>query len=249
MGKVEDLDIKLYGSLYDPCSADKPIDVWNEIKVDRDVLCKAIEVERDKWDEEDTVKAPCIVDCILDYPEQVDEDIYSMLVNIIYSNRDIARIFVGDSGKIFDTYLLKTLKNFDLNLNNDQKHYAIEETMNSNEHGKGAFDIRYWILRNPNWTIEEKEKLIYEFYDDEDYEKALDAWELDIVNDDANYGRMEELDKSMLYDYTMEDLVRIYFNGEIASRMMDEIKFCKMMRTIRPTGRDYFDMDKVNVKS
>ena len=30
---------------------------------------------------------------------------------------------------------------------------------------------------------------------------------------------------------------------------MDEIKFCKMMRTIRPTGRDYFDMDKVNVKS
>ncbi len=23
-------------------------------------------------------------------------------------------------------------------------------------HGSGDFDIRYWILKNPNWTLEEK---------------------------------------------------------------------------------------------
>lgn len=190
-----------------------------------------------------------------------DIDLENGIINIRHNLYDkpkdsLGRWYLGTTKTISGTRqiyigntLITALKNFNLNLTNDQKHFAVEETMNSNEHGKGSFDIRYWILRNPNWTIEEKEKLIYEFYDDEEYERILDAWEWDIVNDDANYGRIEELDKSMLYDYKMEDLVRIYFNSEIASRMMDEIKFCKMMRTIRPTGRDYFDMDKVNVKS
>lgn len=30
-------------------------------------------------------------------------------------------------------------------------------------HGTGEFDIRYHILRNPNWSLEEKQKLIMDF--------------------------------------------------------------------------------------
>ena len=46
--------------------------------------------------------------------------------------------------------------------------------------GQGYFDIRYHILRNPNWTLEEKQRLIMDFwYDDDDYEEALEQWELD----------------------------------------------------------------------
>ncbi len=46
--------------------------------------------------------------------------------------------------------------------------------------GQGYFDIRYHILRNPNWALEEKQRLIMDFwYDDDDYEEALEQWELD----------------------------------------------------------------------
>ena len=50
-------------------------------------------------------------------------------------------------------------------------------------HGSGDFDIRYWILRNPNWSLEEKQKLIMDFwYDDEEYDEVLERWELDYKN-------------------------------------------------------------------
>ncbi len=54
-------------------------------------------------------------------------------------------------------------------------------------HGTGEFDIRYHILRNPNWTLEEKKKLIMDFwYDDETYEEYLEQWEWDIINNSVN---------------------------------------------------------------
>ena len=31
-------------------------------------------------------------------------------------------------------------------------------------HGVGEYDIRYYILKNPNWSVEEKQKLIYDFW-------------------------------------------------------------------------------------
>lgn len=55
-------------------------------------------------------------------------------------------------------------------------------------HGTGYFDIRYHILRNPNWTKEEKQKLVMDFcYSDEEYKEYLNQWEWSIVNDEANY--------------------------------------------------------------
>lgn len=45
-------------------------------------------------------------------------------------------------------------------------------------HGNGDFDIRYWILRNPNWTLDEKQKLIMDFWADDDvYDETLEQWE------------------------------------------------------------------------
>jgi len=124
----------------------------------------------------------------------------------------------------------------------------------SQAHGSGAFDIRYWILRNHNWTVEEKSKLIYDFFaNDEDYEESLDEWEWDIINDDANYFNEDEedwsIDKSCLYDYTLEDLIKIYKNKEVAKRMMNEINICRLMHTLRPVVWELEDNPKVNVKS
>ena len=103
-------------------------------------------------------------------------------------------------------------------------------------HGTGAFDIRYNILRNPNWTKEEKAKLIYDFwYDDEDYEEFLNRWEWSIIN---SYITIDEknpfLDICSLYDYTYEYLLILYENAKIAKEVFDEISFCKLMHELRP---------------
>ena len=105
-------------------------------------------------------------------------------------------------------------------------------------HGVGEYDIRYYILKNPNWSVEEKQKLIFDFwFRDETYDEYLERWEWGIVNDNANYhgGPMSLLEKDYLYEYTFEDLVEFYKGDKkTAKRIYDEIQFCKMMHQLRP---------------
>lgn len=103
-------------------------------------------------------------------------------------------------------------------------------------HGTGEFDIRYQILRNPNWTREEKEKLVYEFYVKDDvYDEYLELWEWGIINDDVNCrDGVPVLDKSELSYYTYDELLAFFGNEKDAKYLYDEIEFCKMMHQIRP---------------
>lgn len=104
-------------------------------------------------------------------------------------------------------------------------------------HGTGEFDIRYWILRNPNWTLEEKQKLIMDFWDDDSvYDSTLEQWEWGVVNDKANYKdeRLPQFDKAQMYEYTYEELLAFYGNKETTDRIWDEIQFCKQMHKLRP---------------
>ena len=104
-------------------------------------------------------------------------------------------------------------------------------------HGTGEYDIRYHILRNPNWTREEKEKLVYEFFKNaETYDEYLELCEWGIVNDSRNYINdcVPCLDKSDLYYYTLDDLEDIYGDINTAEDILEEIEFCKMMHEIRP---------------
>ncbi len=103
-------------------------------------------------------------------------------------------------------------------------------------HGVDAFDIRYHVLRNPNWTVKEKQELIYEFYsDDEEYDEFLEQWEWGIINNiEVEYESLLELDKDSLFDCDYNILLNIYGNKEIADRIYDEIQFCKQMHALRP---------------
>jgi hypothetical protein len=42
------------------------------------------------------------------------------------------------------------------------------------------------------------------------------------------------LDKSELYYYTLDDLIKIYNNVDTAKYIYDEIEFCRLMHKIRP---------------
>lgn len=116
-------------------------------------------------------------------------------------------------------------------------------------HGIGEYDIRYHILRNSNWSLDEKKKLIMDFwYDDEVYDEQLELWEWGIVNDQANYkdNNLSLIFKSELYEYTYDALLKFYNNKEVTDRIWEEIQFCKQMHQLRPQQWEL--QDNINEK-
>jgi hypothetical protein len=113
-------------------------------------------------------------------------------------------------------------------------HYMFSTLSDELAHGTGEYDIRYHILRNPNWSVEEKKKLVYEFYEnDETYDEYLELWEWGIIND--NYiDCVPCLDKSDLRYYTLDDLKDILGDFSVAEKVYEEIEFCKLMHELRP---------------
>lgn len=232
---------------------------------------------------------------LIDY-ESVNQEIYQKLVNLIYSNTDIARIVLDGASNGGYSYLLMTLWNPNLKLTEEQKQFAVSEAMNqlgttkyeqrqeefskklddmgitddevvmvemdecglqpcgrktANEymnfmfstlsdtqaHGTSPFDIRYQILRNSNWTLEEKQKLVYDFWtDDETYDEYLEQWEWGIINDEANYKgeSLSQLDKAELYEYTYQTLLDFYGDELTTDNIWNEINFCRTMHLLRP---------------
>lgn len=121
---------------------------------------------------------------------------------------------------------------------NEYFNYAFTMLSDTQAHGTGAFDIRYYILRNPNWTLEEKRKLIMDFwYDDETYDEYLEQWEWGIVNDNENFkgNPLPPFDKyELLNEWTYKMLFEFYGNKETTDRIWSEIEFCKQMHKLRP---------------
>lgn len=116
-------------------------------------------------------------------------------------------------------------------------NYIFATLSEEQAHGRGEFDIRYHILRNPNWSLEEKQKLIMDFWaDDETYDEYLEQWEWGIVNDSVNFKDEPAsfFEKIYLYDYSYEVLLKFYGDKKTTDRIWDEIQFCKQMHELRP---------------
>ena len=233
MTEFRKVENELYGAIYGLPRVGDGQAIWDNIKINDELLAEAIQVEKDKFGERDLVKGLAICDCMLIDYESVNQEIYQQLVNTIYSNTDIARIVLDGYANGGFSYLLMTLWNHNLKLTEEQKQFAVSEAMNkigtvkyrkeqeefskqlddmgitdeeitildidgcknpvgaktgseymnymfstlsdTQAHGEAPFDIRYQILRNPNWTIEEKQNLVYDFWeDDETYDEFLE---------------------------------------------------------------------------
>lgn len=125
-------------------------------------------------------------------------------------------------------------------------NYMFSSLSKTQAHGVGEFDIRYHILRNPNWSLEEKQKLIMDFWcDDEAYDECLEQWEWGIVNGSDN--SMLLLDKSDLYEYTYDMLKKFYGDKETTDRMWNEIQFCRQMHELRPMQWELGTLSKKKV--
>ena len=294
MINVDKIDHELYRIIYIEKNRTKFLEFWEELRQNDNTLKEAITFCKDKFNN-DTVKGRTISEQILYDYENVNKEIYQELINLIYTNKNIAREVIHGASNGDYSYLLISLFNFDLKLTEEQKMFAVDEAMNKigttrwdkiqdqwskklddmgindektvyidfggsinpigaksgaqyvnymmtslgkeQAHGSGEFDIRYHILRNPNWTIEEKQKLIMDFWsDDETYSEYLEQWEWNIVNDSANYKDdiISPLEPFFLYDYTYNGLLKFYGDKEITDRIWDEIQFCKQMHQLRP---------------
>lgn len=296
MQNFRQIEDELYISIYGIPKKGDSNQIWNSIKFNDEILAEAIGVEKDKFGQRDLVKGLAICDCMLIDYESVNQEIYQKLVNLIYSNTDIARIVLDGASNGGYSYLLMTLWNPNLKLTEEQKQFAVSEAMNqlgttkyeqrqeefskklddmgitddevvmvemdecglqpcgrktANEymnfmfstlsdtqaHGTSPFDIRYQILRNSNWTLEEKQKLVYDFWtDDETYDEYLEQWEWGIINDEANYKgeSLSQLDKAELYEYTYQTLLDFYGDELTTDNIWNEINFCRTMHLLRP---------------
>lgn len=255
------IEKELHNLKKDKLKYKQQIEFWNKIKNDKKILKWAITPTIDKHTKRNTLNGISICESILIDFENIDKNIYYELINLIYSDVNIARI--TENGNINGDYsfLLMSLWNPNINLSKAQKEFALDEAMNKfgttkpdelkdkrgNIHGTGSFDIRYLILRNFNWSDEERRYLVYGFWkEQEEYDKALEDWEWAIANDYANYddNLVEKFEKNNMYDYSFYDIYRIYNNKKTSERIWNEIQFCRLMHTIRPASYERADFNR-----
>lgn len=295
MVDIDKIDDELYKVTYIERNREQSLKLWNEIKQDINILEEAIKTCKDKFNQYDTVKGIAICEQILYDYKNVIPEVYQELIDLIYSNTDIARLVINGAANGGYSYLLISLFNLNLKLTEAQKEFVVTEAMNkvgtsywnkvqerysrklddiglSDEntvymdfggsinpigeksgarymnyiltslgreqaHGTGEFDIRYHILRNPNWTLEEKKELIMNFWTcNQTYDNCLEQWEWGIVNDEANFRKsyISPMDPFSLYRYTYNGLLKYYGDKETTDRIWDEIQFCKQMHQLRP---------------
>lgn len=259
MPELKELENEFYIARFGMPKKEDAEALWQKIKQNPRILKEAIKVKRNKWNSGDLLTGNTIADAILRDYENIDQEIYQELVNTIYSNKDIARIVRDES----ISFLLLTLQNPTLKLSEEQKNFALEEAMKKSGttqdeerkqrktelnldtckaqvHGHGAFDIRYFILRNPNWTAEEKQELIYQFWvNDKVYMEYLEEWEWAVVNDDANFvgNPTAPFDRyELMNEWTYEQLLNLHHNKDNTDRIWSDINFCKQMHAFRPAS-------------
>ena len=248
-------------------------EIFELLKQNPSVFDEAVEIEKDKYGD-DTVRYLALCDVLLTSKElaSLNIDAYNRLVHSIYTNKDIARSYFGALNLYREafSFLLETLWNYDLKLTDEQKSFAVDEAMNkrgttrnpkgfdfiglkdskSQIHGIGVFDIRYAILTNPNWTIDEKEKLTSEFYSDvEQLKYNLNEWELDVINTQANVEKYNPVTTYGLYNYTYDDLKNIFNNENDLNEMWQGISFCRMIKSFITKEKTDGDVPKVKVKN
>lgn len=115
---------------------------------------------------------------------------------------------------------------------------------NTQAHGVGCFDIRYHILKNDNWSYDEKKVLVMDFWaDQEDYDRSLEEWEWSIINDIVDYDEDIYFSKDDIYEITLDDLQKVIDN-DAAKEMISEISFCRQMHEIRPMTWEMDDKPK-----
>lgn len=247
---ISEIDGELYRIAYVNKDYKKLRELWLNIRKDEQLLWLASQVIKDKFDEKDIFASNCLVALTLDDYNHVNRGIYGDVVNKIYDSEDLARIVLDESTNGGYSFLLYTLDNNKLKLSDKQKAFAYNEAMNqpgtrrtedyksvydlrlNTCHGRYPYDIRYHILKNHNWSLEEKQIMVQDFYVDEQaYANLVNQVEIDIQELYAEAMQVVPIDE-IIY-LSEEDIKNLVVNRNKRFEIMNETAFVKTLRKIR----------------
>ena len=210
---------------------------WEEARGDKEALEPAIEIVKSYG----TYKFNSPLTCrkiLTDY-KNVNKEIYDKLINIIYSNNEIARSNISTFDLMIFTpsFLAMTFSNPNLKLTEEQKEFAVNEAFEKyvTNYCNRSFGLKYLILRSSNWSEEEKKELVLKFYPTrEKFYEALCDWKIGIADDSRNNkdGYTLEIDIDCLYEYPYEYFANFYNSTDVTDEIWKEIEFCKSIENI-----------------
>ena len=216
---------------------------WNLIKDNEEILREAINFHREG--NRYVVNGISICESILLNYGEVNEEIYQHLVDFMFTNSNIFRIreYIVPEGYEAPSFLMLVLMNPRLRLTEEQKDIIVGEGNNCYDainnryrciaHGMGPYDIRYWILRNPNWSLEEKENLVSYFWPSlEDFKKVCERWESDFINNPANKDKNGNIPNLTRISEKLIDLRELYDDEDTINRISFESDFLSMVYDI-----------------
>lgn len=247
MVDIKKIDMELYARRKGGINSREFIDYWDQIKNNVEILNEAIEVVNNKYDSGMVFKGPVIVDCILADYENLDQRIYKRLIKIIYSIPEIARTKVFNDSTVGISYLVKSLANKNLKLNAKQKNFVYREALNNNHtFNAGCFDLRYYMLINNSWSLEEKKKLIKAFYSEREFYDLLIEMQFDAVSImDQRLGYSLSLVEDIIFDYPNRKTSLFSNEEDVPAEVKEMLGFCDLMYKINPykEGEKVFYLD------
>ena len=206
-------------------------ETWEKIKLNNKILEYAIKVDKYSF------KSNIITEKILKDVDLYNTKVYNELVDIIYSNRQIASIKVNKTTNT--TFMMVSLTNENLKLTSIQKEFLILEAENSlysqkfyknnknitdNQHGYGLYDLRLLILYNNSFSLTEKANLIERFYPDDEIKHSI----------------LKEIEWSIIkklnlkeYNNNFDEIYELDFN-DIPFNIVKKIELCKYIKSILP---------------
>lgn len=247
---ISEIDSVIYKTEYIDKDYKKLKNIWNKVKKDEQLLLLASDVVKDKFNERDMFASNCIVELMLRFPNQVNRGIYEEVVNKIYNNEDLSRIVLDGASNGGYSLLLYTLNNSKLKLTKEQKEFAYEEAMNQPYtkrtkdynviyslrtktcHGVFPYDIRYYILGNTNWSDEEKQELVKEFYSDEvQYASFVDQIENNIQNMYDEIDVYVPIDELLYLDD--KEIAKLVKDKKVRNAILSETRLVSKIKILR----------------
>ncbi|MCR5788157.1 MAG: hypothetical protein K6G37_03645, partial [Bacilli bacterium] len=220
-------------------------DSWEKI-IKGSILSDASDVIIDEETGEKTLRNPYLCDMMLNLSDDITKtqgkalEAYKKLAGVILKEKEIA--FSSYCGQM--TFIEKLLNDHKIELTDFQKNKVvkmatkhIEEVMLTNDipfKSLSEYDVRYEILRNPNWTTQEKIDIAKSLYDsEENFESYLDAWFDDFACSmrDSN-NEVVNLDVRFLFQYNYWELENIFQAKHLARSVQKEIKFFDEMNIV-----------------
>lgn len=194
---LKEIYINYFEKVFASNETEKINKLWNKIKTNEPILNYATSL-----DNNNNIKSKIIAYKILKDKDMYETNIYQDLINKIYKSSKLCRTKLNER-MIDKTFLMLTLENENLILTKKQKEFLIYEAESSpytekfykenikderTIHGNVLFDIRYTLLKNKNFTLQEKKNLFIFFYPDDELKLAiLEELEWEIFKDLNSY--------------------------------------------------------------